>query len=62
MQIKAKSAQRLELFEHIGALTRIALEGVELAPMLDRIAHYLHERFRRHWCKSRFVIPAIKAC
>lgn len=46
MQIKAKSAQRLELFEHIGALTRIALEGVELAPMLDRIAHYLHERFK----------------
>ena len=40
------SAQRLELFEHIGALTRIALEGVELAPMLDRIAHYLHERFK----------------
>ena len=46
MQIKAKSAQRLELFEHIGALTRIALEGVELAPMLDRIADYLHERFK----------------
>ncbi len=39
------SAQRLELFEHIGALTRIALEDVELSPMLDRIAHYLHERF-----------------
>ena len=46
MQTKTKSAQRLELFEHIGALTRIALEGVELAPMLDRIAHYLHERFK----------------
>ncbi len=46
MQKKAKSAQRLELFEHIGALTRIALEGVELAPMLERIAHYLHERFK----------------
>ncbi len=45
METKSKSAQRLELFEHIGALTRIALEGVELAPMLDRIAHYLHERF-----------------
>ena len=45
MQMKTKSAQRLELFEHIGALTRIALEGVELAPMLDRIANYLHERF-----------------
>ena len=39
-------AQRLELLEHIGALTRIALDGVELAPMLDRIAHYLHERFK----------------
>lgn len=46
MQSKSKSAQRLELFEHIGALTRIALEGVELTPMLDRIAHYLHERFK----------------
>ena len=39
-------AQRLELLEHIGALTRIALDGVELAPMLDRIAHYLHARFK----------------
>ncbi len=44
--MKTLSAQRLELFEHIGALTRIALEGVELAPMLARIAEYLHERFK----------------
>ncbi len=39
-------AQRLELFEHIGALTRIALEDVELAPMLERIVQYLHDRFK----------------
>jgi diguanylate cyclase (GGDEF)-like protein len=37
---------KTELLQHIGTLTRIALEGVELLPMLDRIAHYLHEQFK----------------
>ena len=58
MQIKSKSAQRLELFEHIGALTRIALEGVELTPMLDRIAHYLHERFKAALVQITLSNPA----
>ncbi len=58
MPTPAKSAQHLELFEHIGRLTRIALEDVELAPMLDRIVQYLHTRFKAALVEITLSSPA----